>query len=266
MKLLVQCPLCRFSWNRKSEEEKKKNLFGGGIAYLIVSNPDDNILTIDCNRMHISVVYFTNKKFDLLFESGLNAINDLYFREAVATLASALERFYEYSIKIMINDLNPNLVQDSWKNIANQSERQLGAFIFLYLREFKKSPLLLPNKMTEFRNKVIHKGYFPNRLETIEFSEAILEIINENYLTLNAFKNKDIQDYEIILKKEFRNLANAKIEIEKKYFKDKNTWQVVPRPFSRDIPTFLTEMGNFRVRHKNELEKYISEHKNRTVD
>jgi hypothetical protein len=215
--------------------------------------------------MHISVVYFTNKKFDLLFESGLNAIKDLYFREAVASLAAALERFYEYSIRLIISDLNPDLIESTWKNIANQSERQLGAFIFLYTKEFKKAPLSLSNKMIEFRNKVIHKGYFPTKLEAIEFSQAILEIINGCYLSLKDFKSLEIQKYEVILKKELRCLAFAKIESEKKIV-NQNNWVIVNRPFCRDIPTFLSETGNFKVRQKKEIEEYIIDHKNRTVD
>jgi len=63
-----------------------------------------------------------------------------------------------------------------FKQMSNQSERQLGAFLTLYLTEtgemFKHD-----NDLAKFRNKVIHKGWIPTCEEAFEFCSKIHAII-----------------------------------------------------------------------------------------
>jgi len=161
---------------------------------------DDNIYPFTCINGHRNVLIQQEEKFELLFESAVYAISDGYFKEAVSSIASSLERLYEFMINVI--SLKHNIGQDdfldSWKNVNSQSERQLGAFIFLYLLEFKKCPPLLKNKKTEFRNKVIHRGYFPTFDEVLEFGEETLKIMFEILIDLRRNCKDAIQEYQAI--------------------------------------------------------------------
>ena len=54
-----------------------------------------------CKHQHDNLVLLQAFKFEILFESGLCAINDKYYLEAVLSLTASLERFYEFAIKIL---------------------------------------------------------------------------------------------------------------------------------------------------------------------
>jgi hypothetical protein len=150
-----------------------------GLFYIQIN--DQNIYEFTCRNGHRNIVIHQVEKFELLFESASNAIMDGYFRDAVSSIAASLERLYEFTIKVISveNDLPLDQVEKAWKQVSKQSERQLGAFIFQYLSKFKTMPPLLHNKQVEFRNDVIHKGYFPSYEETIDFGEIILELMFE---------------------------------------------------------------------------------------
>ncbi|OKY76591.1 MAG: hypothetical protein BM485_05040, partial [Desulfobulbaceae bacterium DB1] len=69
------------------------------------------------------------------------------------------------------NQIQESAFDATWKQVTNQSERQFGAFLFLYLLEQKTEFDQKKYKIEElkkFRNKVIHKGYLPNEQETIK--------------------------------------------------------------------------------------------------
>ncbi|HGY9592210.1 TPA: hypothetical protein ACOJP0_005076 [Vibrio harveyi] len=141
---------------------------------------DSGCYSFTCSQQHESTVKLKNPKFEILFELGLNAIHDGYYREAVSSFTSSLERFYEYVINILYRSAGINLEQTSqlWKLVSNQSERQFGAYLFVYQLVEKKIPPQLSNKCIKFRNEVIHKGKIPSRIEAIEYGEAILTVIS----------------------------------------------------------------------------------------
>ena len=93
----------------------------------------------------------------------MKALLDGYCRESVSSFASAQERFHEFAIKVFLTKQGAPKDQffATWKLVANQSERQLGAYYFLHLLYFRKTPTQ-NTKMTEFRNSVIHKGSIPS--------------------------------------------------------------------------------------------------------
>lgn len=78
--------------------------------------------------------------------------------------------------------------QTAWKHVSSQSERQLGAFIFLFTQHFKTQPELLSNDLVKLRNKVIHKGKIPTKDEAIEYGQKILELITGYLKKLNSEK------------------------------------------------------------------------------
>jgi hypothetical protein len=65
--------------------------------------------------------------------------------------------------------LADDVIRKSWKLISSQSERQLGAYIFVFAATFRDVAPTLSNQMTELRNNVIHKGILPEKHEAVEF-------------------------------------------------------------------------------------------------
>lgn len=164
---------------------------------------DDNIYPITCENGHESIILMESHKFELLFEMGMKAMLDGYFREAVSNFAVSIERFHEFSMEVFIQSLlntensnNEHFQLDrtseynkAWKTISNQSERQLGAYTMLYLSVFKFAPELIKPKYVEFRNKVIHKGYFPTEKETLSYAKDVFSYLQTKLIELK--KNMD---------------------------------------------------------------------------
>jgi hypothetical protein len=147
---------------------------------------DDGVYEIECTNGHRRSAILQHTKFELLFEFAAMALLDGYTREAVTSFAVSLERFYEYWIRatFFANGTKPEVTEETWKLIAASSERQLGAFCMLYLREHARAPAVLPNRSVEFRNKVIHKGYIPSRSQVVEYASEVLAIIVALYSEL----------------------------------------------------------------------------------
>ena len=103
----------------------------------------------------------------------------------------------EFVIKIISysNNVSHEEFNKSWKLISKQSERQLGAYIFIYLKEFGVKPEMLKQKSIELRNKVIHKGYFPNYDECVNFGNDILNFIRP---TIEKLKSAEKFDYHLV--------------------------------------------------------------------
>ena len=120
------------------------------------------------------------------------AIIDGYYREAVSSFAAASERLYEFFIRVVMHHrgVSETDLDNTWDLVKKQSERQLGAFYFLFLEEAKRAPFT--KKETEcrssFRNDVIHKGTIPSFEEVIKFGEGtfthmnnIITMLKDNY-------------------------------------------------------------------------------------
>lgn len=141
---------------------------------------DDNSYKSVCPRGHNNIIVIQNQKFELLFDFGARALLDGYTREAVASFAASLERFYEFYIKVLRlkHQISDSEFEKSWKLVSNQSERQLGAFLFLYLLENRKAIDFQDiNKQVKFRNDVIHKGYIPLTEEVLKYGEIVLNFV-----------------------------------------------------------------------------------------
>lgn len=145
----------------------------------VVEFRDDGRYEVTCPKGHKSITLLQQQKFEVLFDIGAYAVTDGYYREAVSSFTSSLERFYEFFIRASLysKGLADDILATTWKHVSNQSERQLGAFIFLYTSEFGRPPSLLSNRLTEFRNEVIHKGKIPNRAEAVRYGQAVLDVV-----------------------------------------------------------------------------------------
>lgn len=178
MKLPIMCQKCI---------EKIENTESVDVSKIAkIEFRDDGRYEITCPNGHTSVTILQEQKFEVLFDIGTYAINDGYYREAVSSFTSSLERFYEFFIKVILlhENITTGMIDSTWKLVDSQSERQLGAFIFLYIEKFKKQPELLQNKKlksynaTQFRNEVIHKGKIPTREEAIGYGQIIFDLID----------------------------------------------------------------------------------------
>jgi hypothetical protein len=114
----------------------------------------------------------------------------------VSSFTASLERFYEFYVKLIAfkNGRIESEIEKAWKEIKNQAERQLGAFIFTYLNEKGIFPHVLDNNNVSFRNRVIHKGEFPNEKEALAYGQIVLDIINPILIDLKTNYSKELND------------------------------------------------------------------------
>jgi hypothetical protein len=141
---------------------------------------EGNKYALTCLVGHEQIVLLQQQKFEMLFEVGATAILDGYYREAVTSFASSLERTYEFfSVACMIEHGLPWEVIEAYRKGRDMklSERQLGAFIALFTLETGTPPKLLHPDLVAFRNKVVHDGRVPTRKEALSYGQAVLEII-----------------------------------------------------------------------------------------
>ncbi|MBU3093424.1 hypothetical protein KPL35_15275 [Clostridium sp. CF011] len=182
MKLLINCFVCLQKTGVPNME------------FMEVEICDDGIYKATCDCGHETVTFLQQDKVEVLFEMGAMALLDGYPREAVSSFAASLERFYELCIKVFLLKRGANMdnVDKTWKLVSNQSERQLGAYYFLYLDILGNIPLCLDNKQVEFRNKVIHKGYIPKYDEVLKYANYLLNYMLQILIDLKLECNDEI--------------------------------------------------------------------------
>lgn len=185
MHVHLYCPDCLAEASKEYEKGK------GSVAPIlseVYELLNDGVYTVHCPKGHTGKVVLDNLHFELLFDLGINAIGDGYYREAVASTTAALERYYEFFVKTIwhAQGVPFEIIDKNWKEMSNQSERQLGAYIVSYSCAFGDVAPLMANNLTKFRNSVIHKGEFPTREKTMEYAGAILSLIDGSLSNLQA--------------------------------------------------------------------------------
>ena len=142
-----------------------------------------------CLHDHRTTIVLQQQRFEILFDIGAFAILDGYYREAIVSFTSALERFYEFTIRALClhSGIELEQIDALWKTISNQSERQLGAFIFLWASHLGSTPPTLTNKKISFRNKVIHQGKIPTYDEAFGYGELIYDMISGAIASMREF-------------------------------------------------------------------------------
>lgn len=157
---------------------------------------DDGHYVHTCMYGHTTFVVTQQQKFEILFENGAHAIIDGYYRESILSFAASIERFNEYVIRLISRAHENDKVtfDETWKMISSQSERQLGAYVFLYLNSFHESPQLMSQKHISLRNNVAHKGYIPTKAEAMQYGQAALNIISKVMGKINTKYKTAIMD------------------------------------------------------------------------
>lgn len=186
MKIKLVCTKCM---SAKNTEEFFKNFK----LYNVLIN-DEGVYRIKCSEGHTIEAVLQNPKFELLFDYGMMALIDGYTREAVASWTASLERFIEFTIKVIVanNEIDDEKFKNTWKHLKNSSQMQLGSYYLMYLLNFKEPPKTLDDNKKGFRNKVIHKGKIPDLEETKDYGEYIYNYIKTILNDLKVFHNEDI--------------------------------------------------------------------------
>lgn len=168
MKIPHFCSQCLFG----SKAERK---FVGDSVPLA----DRGIFWFKCERGHEEVTILQVPTFEVLFENGLYAITDDYYREAISSFVASLEKFYEYYIEVIFrkNNVGEDEIEE-FKSKNNRSEKKVGAFFSIYVNENNEIPKVLSSKENEFRNEVIHNGKIPTKKQSIEWGENIRALIH----------------------------------------------------------------------------------------
>lgn len=166
MKIFAPCMECQKELGHPSFEPIFADYYEEAVAY------------IECSRGHKSAVLLQSQKFEILLESAANALIEGYTIEAASSLSAAYERFFEFSINVFCkkNAITKQALEETFKQVSKQSERQIGGFLFLHLVTFG-SNYALSKKIPELRNKVVHQGYIPTPEEVIVFGELIYQEI-----------------------------------------------------------------------------------------
>lgn len=202
MKLIIPCSQCIQQSSPSSQFASAESLRQLNYVQL----RDSNLYEFVCRAGHKNIICLQNSKFELLFDSGALAFLDGYLREAVSSIASALERFYEFYIRVMSfeREIPIDEYNKTWRLVKSSSERQFGGFLFLYLFSQKRSPVFDFQKNSEFRNKVIHQGYIPPIDKTLEYCTDVMNFI----LSMIQILEEDYSDsLERVIRYDLASLA-----------------------------------------------------------
>jgi hypothetical protein len=184
----------------------------GDLKLIPVEIRNDGLYNLTCPQGHSSTTFLLNPKFEILFEMAAMTLLDGHYKEAVSSMSSSLERFYEFYINVILfkNGIKLEVFEKAWKLVDNQSERQLGAFLFIHLLE-NKTIEAIDQKFIEFRNKVIHKGYIPSHDEVIQYGEHLYQFIVR---ILTKLKNTSEDAFWNAINRELDKMRkNMKIEL-----------------------------------------------------
>lgn len=225
MKVLINCMKCLEVFGKPN------------INFMETEICDDGIYKAICNHGHETVTFLQQDKFEVLFDMGAMALIDGYPREAVSSFAASLERFYEFCIKVFLlkRKVSMDKFNDTWKLVSNQSERQLGAFYFLYLDILGTVPKGIDKKQIEFRNKVIHKGYIPKCEEVIKYADCLLNYIFEVLKELRLFCKEEIQQVT----------SNKLMNMSKEFIKDGEVTTKISTMCIATIINLIADDANF---------------------
>jgi hypothetical protein len=168
----------------------------GFAVFYVDTIREDGVYIGRCPKGHNNAVATQTLRHEMLFDIALNAIIDRYHREAVSSFAASVERYYEFAIRVLAKNrgIAPDIFDTSWKIVSVQSERQLGAYVFLYTASFCEAPATLKSAMVELRNNVIHKGVLPNLTQVLTFGEASYDLIQKGIQKLRAKCLNDVNN------------------------------------------------------------------------
>lgn len=189
MKVKIICSECFDEYVMDSSNTEKLTSSALDISHVSCDMTDNAVFELSCNKGHKHKYFISNPKYELLYDMGVSAYLDGYYREACLDFAACIERFHEYCVYAMLCQNSNNItgeIDNMWKVIKNQSERQYGAFVVLYTNTIGKPPTEQKRKWVEFRNDITHKGKIPSKKEAYDYAKYVCEYIKEKYTELSA--------------------------------------------------------------------------------
>lgn len=193
MQIMIWCPVCEdLEWRRQLDSMTVSQVRAepeppdsNGMPLLTdiwqVRVGNDNVVPQTCPQGHEFVIRLQAHKYQVLFESAALAFKDGYYRESMASAATAIERAREHYV-LMAVGMRSGIEQAKkmWKALGKFSERQYGAFVAVYSdREGEPPPALEKvriggKNMIELRNDAVHNGYIPTEQEAQDYLAAAL--------------------------------------------------------------------------------------------
>lgn len=165
-------------------------------VYSIGEVEADLVALCTCPFGHKTVVRITHNLCDVLYSSAVYAFVRDCLSESVMSFAAALERAYEMFTKVTlyVEGMSYDQIDNFWKDLLKQSERQYGAFCTQFLKTFKQS-WKVNQRMIEFRNKVVHKGHIASTQEVTEYAEYVTESLYRILKYLHSNNQKESHEY-----------------------------------------------------------------------
>jgi hypothetical protein len=182
MRAIAACIACMKEASEKFVSTGKPT----SVRFLYAEMDDNGVVYLTCDKGHRTAALHRSRKHQFLFESGCHALLDHYTNEAVSTFSAALERAYEFFLRVAYRKLglSSSLFEASWKYVIAQSERQFGAFIFLF-PAIAGEPFDLPEGIPQLRNRVIHRGFIARFDDVLKYAEDIFSLIRKIMRVLN---------------------------------------------------------------------------------
>ncbi|MHB1617664.1 MAG: hypothetical protein ACYCUX_10425 [Metallibacterium sp.] len=170
MRAIAACPICILEQS-KGGKQPAFNPIAGELD-------DNGSIHVHCDQGHYGMVVYNARRYEVLVKSAARAFLDGYTNEVVAIMSSALERTYEFYIRVSCRSkgIDQNIFTMAWKGVAAQSERQYGAFLFLYFTD-QLQPFQLNPVITTIRNKVVHRGKIVREEEALHFADTVYTAI-----------------------------------------------------------------------------------------
>ncbi len=217
MKLVVNCPVCLLENKIPSYDFKLFHV------------REDGLYKSTCTQGHEFLTNAQLLKYEVMIDCAFLALRDGYIREATANLAAALERFYEFYIRLvcMKYKIEDNVFNKSWSQMSSSSERQHGAFIAMHMingsnfamsaienskPEIHNTSANNTKNWKEFRNSVIHKGYIPTYNEAYSYAELVFIYLKRFHVFLKEYQLDDFNNARTYyLSKEINNVDNLPV-------------------------------------------------------
>jgi hypothetical protein len=125
-----------------------------------------------------------------------------------------------------------------------QSERQLGAYTFLYTVSFGEVPRLLNERMVKLRNDVVHRGMLPNQKQVIEFGTAAYDMIQSG---IRQLRSACLDDVNAALREHVAEIAKKMGSVYPRSFQVTPTALNVIQDVSQGYPPFSAVLARYGI-------------------
>lgn len=166
-----------------------------GAVWAVGELTNDLYAICTCPTGHKSLSGLMHHVPDVLFISAIRAFRNECYSESILSFTAAFERTCELFFKAFClkHGSTAEIIDQMWKELKNQSERQYGSFCLAYCI-IAGAAWKADTKQVTFRNDVVHKGYIATRDETECYASYITKNIDLLITLLNEKLNKECEE------------------------------------------------------------------------